>query len=110
MSEDEREKRYEELRKAAAIYSENKAKRVKLEEFKKCKLAILMKKYEPEHKTAAAQEREARADPEYMEVIEGLASAVELEEASRWKLEEFKMRFEEWRTRNANRRAEMNIR
>ena len=55
--------------------------------------------------TIGAQEREAYANPEYVELISGLAAAVEEEETLRWQMEAAKMRVEIWRTEQANNRA-----
>lgn len=112
MSEEKREMLFEELKKAAAIYSKNKAKRVYLEEFRKSKKAILMQQAETSSPGLAvnAQEREAYAHKDYLELLKGLESAVELEQANYWKLKELEMRFEKFRTDSANRRAEMGLR
>lgn len=102
--------RLHELRELATKHAKAKAQANYLEEFKKSKLSILMKKYERAgHQTAAAQEREARADQEYMEVLDGLRTAVEVSEEARWSLEVAKMAIEVWRTRRADQRAEMNL-
>jgi hypothetical protein len=54
-----------------------------------------------------AQEREAYSHPEYLEVLVGLASAIEREEELKWKLEAARMRTEIWRTESANARMEI---
>ena len=102
--------RLHELRELAKKHAVAKAQANYLEEFKKSKLSILMKKYERAgHATAVAQEREARADHEYIELLEGLRAAVEVSEEARWALEVSKMSIEVWRTRRADQRAEMNL-
>lgn len=102
--------RLHELRELAKKHASAKAQVVYIEEFKKSKLAMLMKKYEKQgHATAVAQEREARADQEYVELLEGLRVATEISEESRWTLETAKMAIEVWRTRRADQRAEMNL-
>lgn len=69
---------------------------------------MLMKKYEVEgHKTAAAQEREALADPEYIEVLQGLQQAVEQEEKLRYELVMQEQQFEHWKTTIYAKTAEM---
>lgn len=79
-----------------------------IEEFKKSKLAMLMKVAEVAgHKTVASQEREAYADPSYVELIEGLRVSVEEEQRLFWELQVLQYRFEKWRTQQANNRAEM---
>ena len=54
---------------------------------------------------ANAQEREAYAHPEYQELLQGLAAAIEVEERLKWHLEAAKMRTDIWRTEEASNRA-----
>lgn len=91
----------------APLYAKAKADRVYLENFRKSKKAILMRQAETAgHKTAAMQEREAYADPEYQQLLEGLRAAVEEEERLRWLLVGAETQIECWRTVSANQRAE----
>lgn len=107
MSDEVIEKRLNDLRDTAKRYAKAYAQREYLEEFKKSKLAILMKQSEAKgFTTAAGQEREARASTEYMELIEGLRDAVEQSEALRWELRIAEIGSEIWRTKQANLRAE----
>ncbi len=101
------EERLHELRELAKKFAKSEANRVYLEEFKKSQLAILMKKYEKSHKTAAAQEREARADQEYLSVLEGLKQATEHAQRARWELKIAELGASVWQTSQANRRQEM---
>lgn len=104
----DREARLQEIRDIVARYAKAKANRIYLHEFRKSKRSMLMKKYETEgHKTAAAQEREATADPEYVEVLKGLREAVEQEEKLRYELVLQEQQFEEWKTKIYARTAEM---
>jgi hypothetical protein len=67
------EARLQELRQTAREYGAAAGERARLEEFRKAKVAMLMKDAEKAgHKTAAAQEREAHADPEYHQLLTGL--------------------------------------
>jgi hypothetical protein len=101
------EKRLEELRTTAKEYAQAYANREHLDEFKKSKLAILMKQAETHgFATAAAQEREARAHPDYLALLEGLKAATEKSEALRWELKIAEIGAEIWRTKQANKRAE----
>lgn len=101
------ERRLTELRETAKQYSAAYAQREYLDEFKKSKLSILMKKAERNgHKTTAAQEREARADDEYLALLDGLKAATERSEALRWELKIAEIGAEVWRTKEANKRAE----
>lgn len=86
------------------IFAKAKAKRVYLEEYRKSLKAILMKR---SMETAiGAQEREAYAHQEMLELLNGLRAAVEMEEKLRWDLIGAQARVEIWRTEQANNRAE----
>lgn len=107
MSDDAIERRMQELRDTAARYAKANAVREYLDEFKKSKLAILMRKYEGQgFTTAAAQEREARADTEYRDLLINLQSATEEAEKLRWELRIAEAGIAVWQTRSANLRAE----
>lgn len=104
---DKAEARLAELRTMAADYASAYAERNYLEEFKKSKLAMLMKQAEVDgHKTAAAQEREARADQDYVVLLQNLKTATEMSEQLRWHLEIAKLGVAVWQTSQANERAE----
>jgi hypothetical protein len=108
MSEDAIERRMAELRDLAGRFAKAYATREHLDEFKKSKLAMLMKQAERDGAaTSAAQEREARANPQYLELLDGLRAAVEESEALRWQLKIAEIGAEVWRTRQSTRRAEM---
>lgn len=88
----------------AAKFAQAKANRVYLEEFRKSKKALLMQ--QSDEQTAVAQERDAYAHPEYLQVLDGLKNAVEVEEKLRWDLIAAQARVEVWRTEEATARAE----
>jgi len=89
----------------SAKYAKAKSQRVYLEEFRKTKKALLMKEALVMGIEAAnAQEREAYAHPEYQELLQGLAAAIETEETLKWNLEAARMRCDIWRTEQANNR------
>jgi hypothetical protein len=95
------------IRDNAPAYAEAKAHRIYLEEFRKTKKALCMKSSEALGTTAiSAQEREAYADPEYQQLLEGLREAVAKEEKLRWLIVAAQARIEVWRTLEANRRTE----
>ncbi len=105
------EARFAELEQLADAYAEAQADADHLSEFKKSKKALLMKESEVKgQKTAAIQERDAYAHPDYVALLHGLKAATERALSCKWRLELAKMRFEAWRTRAANKRAEMNLR
>ena len=85
-------------------FAKAKAERCYIEEFRKSKKAILMKR---SMETAiGAQEREAYAHPEMVELLKGLQAAVEIEEKLKWDITAAELRVEIWRTEQANNRAE----
>jgi len=89
-------------------YAKAKAERVYLEEFRKSKKALLMQHAQVNgHQTAAAQEREAYADQEYVDLLQGLKAAVEAEEEIRWGLVAAQARIDVWRSREASSRQEI---
>ncbi|MGF6837037.1 hypothetical protein QF001_000904 [Paraburkholderia youngii] len=95
------------IRDNAPAYAQAKAQRVYLENFRKSKKALLMRDAEVRgHKTAAMQEREAYADPSYIETLEGLRAATEKEEQLRWLITAAEAKIEAWRTIESTRRAE----
>lgn len=95
------------IRDNAPLYAKAKSERIFLEEYRKSKKALMMREAEQAgHKTAAMQEREAYAHPEYVQVLEGLKCAVEEEERLRWLIVGAQAKIEAWRTIEANRRAE----
>ena len=91
--------------KNAPRYGKAKGHRIQIEEFRKSKKALLMKDaLKQGFEAVNAQEREAYADPEYVELISGLAAAVEEEETLKWQMEAARMRVDVWRTEQANNR------
>lgn len=110
MSDSKTEARLAELRDTSAQFAKAFADRVYLEEFRKSKLAILMKEAEANgFTTAAAQDREARAHPQYLELLDGLRQATELSERLRWNLEVAKLGVALYQTRKATERIEMQV-
>lgn len=106
------EKIYDKLNSLSAEYAEAEANRVFLSEFRKSKKALLMKDAEAETPglSAAAQEREAYAHPDYVELLKGLQGATEIALLAKYKMKVIEMQFESWRTKQATQRAEMNLR
>lgn len=95
------------IRDNAPAYAKAKSERVFLEEFRKSKKAMLMRDAEiAGHKSAVAQEREAYAHPEYMQLLDGLKAAVEQEEAYRWLMVGAQAKISAWQTLEATRRLE----
>ena len=100
------ERRLNELRQVKDQYAKAQARRVYLEHFRKSKLAILMNGYSREHATAAAQERMARAHPEYVELLDALETATEQAEKLYWELRISLKGADLWQTEQASKRAE----
>jgi hypothetical protein len=95
------------FRNLADKYAPAKANREYLEEYKKSLLALLMKDAEKKgFSSATAQEREARADPRYIEQLEVLKQAVHDEEKLRYHMKATEIEIEVWRTREASARTE----
>lgn len=93
------------IRDNAPKLAKAKAERVYLEEFRKSKKALLMKDaLKAGIEAANAQEREAYANPDYIEILQGLATAIEIEETLKWRMEAARLRVEIWRTESANNR------
>lgn len=91
----------------APFYALAKSERIFLEEFRKTKKALLMKDaMVAGFDSAASQEREAYAHPDYKKVLDGLAAAIEKEETLKWQLTAAQMKAEIWRTESANERME----
>lgn len=88
-------------------YAKARGQRTYVEEFKKSKLAILMRQADRDgFKTAAAQEREALASDEYQDLLKALQAAVETEERLRYDMKAIEMQAEVWRTLRADERFE----
>jgi len=89
----------------ARKFSKAKAERVYLEEFRKSKVALLMK--QSHEKTLAGQERDALAHPEYAELLEGIKESVKIEEELRWHMVAAQARIDIYRSQEATARMEM---
>ncbi len=101
------EARLHELREQAKLYAKAEADRTYLEHFRKSKLAMLMKDAQVMgHETVAAQEREARTQPEYLELLEGLREATRIAEENHWLLKIAMRGSSLWQSQQANQRAE----
>ena len=108
MNQIEKEQKLQQIRDTVAKYAKAKATRIYLTEFRKSKRSMLMKKYETQGaKTAAQQERDATADTEYLELLEGLREAVEAEEKLRYELVLQEQEFEAFKARTYLKGQEM---
>lgn len=88
----------------AAKFAKAKAERCYIEHYRKSLKGILMKR--SMEVAIGAQEREAYAHPEMVELLKGLQAAVEIEEKLKWDITAAEMRVAIWRTEQANNRTE----
>lgn len=88
--------------KNAPLYAQAKGELAELETFKSSLKAIKMS--ESGELTVTAQEREAYRSEDYQNLCKAIGAATEKVEKLRWQLEAAKMRFEAWRTTEANNR------
>lgn len=86
----------------APKYAKAKADRVQLEEYRKSKKAILFQ--QAPAGSIADREAYAYAHEDYVQLLEGLKQAVEIEETLRWQIEAARLKTEIWRTQQANNR------
>jgi len=84
-------------------YAEAKANRVYIEQFLKSKKAMLMA--ETAGKSVAAAEVDALAHRDYIELLEGLKEAIEVEEKLKWMLTAAQAKVEVWRSLEASARV-----
>tara|TARA_R110000803_G_scaffold45281_1_gene95461 strand:+ start:1048 stop:1383 length:336 start_codon:yes stop_codon:yes gene_type:complete len=102
----------EELERVTVEYSEAAANRAYIMEFRKSKKAILMAEAESKNPNwpIAKQERYAYSHPEYLELIDGLKAAIQIDVMLKHRIQVINMRFEQWRSKQATLRQEMQIR
>ena len=108
LTDNKLEKRLHELREQVKLYAKAEADRIYLENYKHSKLAILMKTAELNGATSvAAQDRDARAHPEYLELLDGLRSATNIAEENKWLLRVAMQGSSLYQTQQAGIRAEL---
>ena len=88
----------------AQKFAEAKSNRVFLDEFRKSKKALLMAQSGAE--AANAREQFAYGHPEYIELLEGIKAAVEIEEKLKWELEAARLRVDVWRSQETSNRMQ----
>tara|TARA_R100000329_G_scaffold32552_2_gene30216 strand:- start:2247 stop:2585 length:339 start_codon:yes stop_codon:yes gene_type:complete len=94
----------------AKQFAQAESDRVYLEEFKKSKLAILMKEFQQQGFGAiSAQEREARSHDEYIELLKGLTEATKKSMQLKYELKVIEWKVMLHQTKQADRRAEMKL-
>ena len=88
-------------------FAKARAERTYIEEYRKSLKAILMKR--SGEKVIAAQERDAYAHHEYLQLLDGLRAAVEVEEKLRWDLIGAQARVEIFKVQEYTKRQEMKV-
>ena len=86
--------------KTAPAFAEAKGKLAELENFKHSLRAIKMS--QSSELSLGGQEKEALRSQDYQDLCKAIGAATEQTEALKWQLEAAKMRFEAWRTQQAN--------
>ena len=102
ITETEVEKACDFLRTNARHLAKAKAERTYLIEFRKSKKAILIQ--QAGEGTAQSKEAFAYSHPEYLEVLQGIRKAVEIEERLHWLMVEAQVRVDLFRTMEASNR------
>lgn len=103
ITDDEIDKALDYLRDNARDAAQAKANRVYVEEYRKVVKAQLMKEHSS--MSAVLQEREAYSDPRYVQHLEAIKQAVELDEGHRFLRAAADAKIEAWRTQSSNTRA-----
>jgi len=86
----------------APAYAKAKGQLAELESYKSSLKSIMMK--QSGETSIGAQEREAYASKEYQQLCKGIGEATEQAELLRWRLLSAQMRFDAWRSEQANNR------
>ena len=100
MSEQELEKRMEEIRQIGNNYATAKANLNYLEHYRKIRLAQMMKEKLSNctNMSVAKADLEARAEEEYIKLCQDLENAVQQESKLAWEKKMVELKFEFWKT------------
>ena len=100
MSEQELEKRMEEIRQIGNNYATAKANLNYLEHYRKIRLAQMMKEKLSNctNMSVAKADLEARAEKEYIKLCQDLKNAVQQESKLAWEKKMVELKFEFWKT------------
>ena len=97
--------RLENMSPAIGAFAKAKADRIYIDQYRKSLKAILMSQAQASGtKTVSERESYAYSHKDYLDLLNSLRCAVEVEEKHKWTLEQLKILFEVWRTQNANER------
>jgi len=100
-------KAIEYIQRNAATYAQAKANRIYIENYLKTVKARLMG--DSDEKAIGAKEMDAYANPIYVEQLDGLKAAIEVEETLRYMLEAAKLKVEIWKVQEYTKRTEMKM-
>ena len=100
-------KAIEYIQRNAGIYAQAKANRIYIENYLKTVKARLMG--DSDEKAIGAKEMDAYASSIYVEQLDGLKAAIEIEETLRYMLEAAKMKVEIWKVQEYTKRTEMKM-
>ena len=92
-------------------YAKAKSEYEYLNDFRKCKIAMLKTKYSLENPTWSNVKCDdaARCDKEYLEVLEGRKEAEEISIAAFWELKTSHAGINVWQTQRADERADLKM-
>lgn len=107
MNDIDPEKALDYMRDNAPKLAKAKADRIYLEQFRKTQKALLFQQAPTDCKTIQSREAWAYSHDDYIEVIEGLREAVEVEEEIRWRMVAANLKVDVWRSmESSNRRVD----
>lgn len=111
MSNESIEKSLHFINQQSEKHAKAKAERVYLEEYRKSLKALLMNEAEIEgRKTGQERESYAYADQRYLDLLQGLKVAIEVEEKLRWQLLSARENINYQQQRNMMKMSEMKLR
>ena len=100
-------KAIEYIQRNAGTYAQAKANRIYIENYLKTVKARLMGN--SDEKAIGAKEMDAYSSSIYVEQLDGLKAAIEVEETLRYMLEAAKLKVEIWKVQEYTRRTEMKM-
>lgn len=113
VSDEEIEKWVSRSREISLKYSQAVMEKTRCEEERKVVKSTLMREFDMasirktgKSLSASVQERDAYADPRYIQVVERLATACQAEAYWRIEMKAFDIQYNVWRTQQANERAQ----
>lgn len=105
ITDDDAEKAVDRLRDGSVADAQARANRIYMEQFTKTVKAQLMQEFNDGGTSAVAQERNALADPRFMQQLGALQQSVFEDEKARFEREAAIATLDAWRTFSSNQRA-----